>query len=170
MFHPGAAAGLAIALSLAACGGGDDPPADASPHVALAIVEAAPVTHAGDLRLAPGAGATIALREPDGLSGEPYCFVRFPSTLHTDGGTYEFTLAFRVRDRRVLAVTLLHLDTRWWVAAFQPDAAQASVDAARGTLHLARLRSTQGIQVGFEAVLDGWVRFPSDPKEPACAA
>jgi hypothetical protein len=154
-----------LAAGLYACGGDDmSPPAAAT----IQLTQTHPAEHTGRLTLADGASATNEWRGPDVFSPEPYCLLRYTGLRHDDGKTYVLAVAFGAADRRVLALTLTHRDSSWFVAAFNPPAAQATVDLARRTVLLRQARSTQGGQAGWDGTLDGSAGFGPAPGNAAC--
>lgn len=162
-----AAAALAGAsFNLAGCGGGDAVP---EPAVRFFVSAASPAQHAGELAAAREPDTRTRLQPPDGFSAVPYCLVQFGRLQHlARSGDYVMNLAFTPGDGRVLAVTLAQRDSSWWVAAFNPPATGARVDLGTRRLTLSGLRSTQGLQVGWEATLDGHGTFPSATDTSTC--
>lgn len=159
----------ALALALAACGGGTA--GDVTPPVSsLGFSSALPAEHEGPLQIEGAAAASNEHREPDFFSAEPYCLLRFAGARHASGARYDVVLAFAATDRRVLAFTVTRQrgGDPWWVAAFDPPPAQAVVNLAARSVELKGLRSTQGALVDSRATLDGVLRFPTSPGQPAC--
>lgn len=150
---------VATAAAMAACGGGDDD--EATPRARFELGPASPAAHAGRLEAAPDSGASLEWRPADGISAVPYCLLRFTDLRHANGSSYLMGIAFAAADRRVLVVTLSNRETSWLVAAFNPPQAEAAVDRRERRLTLRALRSTQGMQVGWEATLSGQAAIPA---------
>ena len=160
-----AALAAAAFIILSACGGGDD---TAPPSASFQVSDASPGAHDGALAAPAPAGVTTELRAPDGISDVPYCLVRYPALQHANGRSYLMGVAFASGDARVLVVTLAQRDSGWWVAAFNPPATQAGVDLRARRLSLRQLRSTQGLEVGWQATISGDSGFPSAADTAAC--
>lgn len=161
----------AAAVLLPACGGGGahDPAPPGENRSLLQVQPAAPAQHQGLVRASRADAYRNELRAPDGLSASPYCLLRVTLEHEGDGSRYDLSVSFEPQSERVLAVTLLHPQTRWFVATYSASPGAARLDLARRQLTLERLSSTQGMQVGFEATLDGLVRFPAGDS-PLCGA
>lgn len=156
--YPRAALAIVAAVTTACGGGGDDP---TPPRTRFELRPASPAEHVGRLDAAPDSGASLDLRAPDGLSAVPYCLLRYTGLRHANGSSYLMGVAFGVVEKRVLVVTLSNRETSWHVAAFNPPAAEAVIEPRERRLTLRSLRSTQGMQVGWEATLSGQAAIPA---------
>jgi hypothetical protein len=153
------------AAAIAACGGGGDD--STPPRTQFELRPASPVAHVGRLETAPGAGASVELRPADGISDVPYCLLRATGLRHSNGSSYQVGIGYRAADRRVFVVTLSNLETSWLVAAFNPPESEVVVHRRERRVTLHMLRSTQGMQVGWEATLSGQATIPTPAADSA---
>lgn len=165
-FRRAALAAVATAAVTACGGGGPDAP---SPGTRFELSPASPAGHVGRLEMEPDSVATLELRPPDGLFATAYCLLRYTGLRHANGSSYGMGVAYDVVDRRVRVVTLSNRETSWLVAAFDPPQATAAIDTRERRLTLRALRSTQGMQVGWEATVSGQAAMPAAaPGSGAC--
>ncbi len=146
--------------TLSACGGDGDEDA-AAPVAQFELPSSDPAAHVGRLVTAPESIASLVLQPPDGISAVPYCVLRLIGLRHSNGSTYLMNVAFEAAGKRVVVVTLANGETSWLVSAFNPPLGEASVDPRARRLTLQMLRSTQGMQVGWEATISGQAAIPT---------
>jgi hypothetical protein len=147
---------MATAAATTACGGDDA----TLPITRIELRETSPNLHVGQMQTVADSSASLELRAPDGFSAVSYCLLRVSGMRHANGSSYQMGIAYGVADSRVLVVTLSNRESSWLVAAFNPPGAQAVVHRSQRRLTLEALRSTQGMQVGWEATLGGEVVIP----------